>query len=223
MLKELKLSTSAIELLKWVAIFSMVVDHIHSVVLLDGTAYEWMTYIGRVSFPLFAFIVAYHMLHHVKSKRKYILQLLSLGVVSQPIFAMALPDVEYLNILFTLSLGAGLIYFVEEAFTNRKSTLAFIASITVVLLGIFIPVDYYLGGVLLPLVFWVWLQKPKYIALPAIVVFWINQGLLGVVALITFPIIYTTKALENIPVPRINKWIFYVFYPLHLFVLAMFS
>lgn len=58
----------------------------------------------RIPFPLFCFAIACNLLRGTPTPR-YVQMLLLLGIVSQPIYALALPFVEIANILFTLAAG----------------------------------------------------------------------------------------------------------------------
>ena len=63
--------------LKLLALVTMVIDHTGDVLL---PQYRWLRYIGRLSFPIYAFlIVEGHV--HTKDVRKY-LQKLSMGVLA---------------------------------------------------------------------------------------------------------------------------------------------
>ena len=63
-----KLSGSA---LKVIAVLSMVVDHSAYYLLEDGTLlYETMRCIGRIAFPVFAFLIA-EGFRHTRNRRRY--------------------------------------------------------------------------------------------------------------------------------------------------------
>ena len=90
------------EFLKWLAIISMVADHI-SEHLLDG--YQPGRAMGRLAFPLFAMLVAYNYAHYYQGRfpNKYLYRLLFFGLLTQAAYVAF--GVERLNIMVTLSLG----------------------------------------------------------------------------------------------------------------------
>lgn len=54
--------------LKILACISMVIDHLGAVVYPDAL---WMRYVGRLSFPIFAFLLA-EGFYHTKNVKKYL-------------------------------------------------------------------------------------------------------------------------------------------------------
>jgi hypothetical protein len=86
--------------IKLLAALFMVIDHV-GVVFFPETAA--LRVIGRLSFPLFAWLLAEGE-RHTRNFRQYLLRLLVLGALSQPIYQIALSG-TYINILLTLSLG----------------------------------------------------------------------------------------------------------------------
>ena len=94
--------------LKWIALITMLIDHIGAII---GYAtfsswqipwlYDVLRVIGRLSFPIFAFFIAEGW-HYTKNRKKYFLLLLIFAIISQPIYYFALnTSVFALNILFT--------------------------------------------------------------------------------------------------------------------------
>ena len=65
---EVKFSSSQQELLKWLAIVLMVLDHMGFFL----EQYAWLRYVGRVVYPLFAFLVAYNYLYNTRNKEHYL-------------------------------------------------------------------------------------------------------------------------------------------------------
>lgn len=86
--------------IKLLAALFMVIDHVGAV-FFPQTAV--LRVIGRLSFPLFAWLLVEGE-RHTHNFRQYLLRLLVLGILSQPIYQIAL-DGTYINILLTLALG----------------------------------------------------------------------------------------------------------------------
>ncbi|XQQ06384.1 MAG: TraX family protein [Leptolyngbya sp. IPPAS B-1204] len=86
--------------IKLLAALLMLIDHVGAILLPELTL---LRVIGRLSFPLFAWLLVQGEAH-TRSVHKYALRLLGLGLISQPIY-MAAFQVSRPNILFTLLLG----------------------------------------------------------------------------------------------------------------------
>ena len=104
--------------LKWIALLSMLVDHtavalyfyssMNGSPLFTRNAYYALRLVGRLAFPIFAFLLA-EGYYHTRSVKKYLLRLFVFGLVSEVPFDLALRmswiDWEYQNVYFTLFLG----------------------------------------------------------------------------------------------------------------------
>ena len=91
--------------IKLVAFGAMVVDHVGFAFFPEAL---WLRAIGRLSFPLFAWLVATGQ-QHTRSLTRYLIRLMVLAVLSQPVYvafhALGTYDSISLNIVFTLALG----------------------------------------------------------------------------------------------------------------------
>ena len=90
--------------IKLLAAIFMVIDHVGVVFFPNVLAFRM---VGRLSFPLFAWLLAQGE-QHTRNVERYLLRLLVLGIISQPLYLLALQG-EFLNILFTLVLGVGML------------------------------------------------------------------------------------------------------------------
>ncbi len=92
-------------LLRILAILLMLSDHIWATYMSFG---NWMTYIGRMAFPIFAFQIA-EGYTHTSNFKKYALRLLIFAVISEIPFNLfyssRLFNPFHQNVLFTLLLG----------------------------------------------------------------------------------------------------------------------
>lgn len=88
------------ECLKYIAMITMCVDHMGEVLFPN---YIWLRYIGRLAFPLYAYLIAtgYDL---TSNRKKYILRLCLLACLSQLGFMLFHPWWQ-LNIIFTFCLA----------------------------------------------------------------------------------------------------------------------
>lgn len=101
--------------LKLVAIITMTIDHIG--VVFGTIFYNFLRAIGRLSFPIFAFLLTEGYIH-TKSFSKYFLRLLGLAMISEVIYDYFFyGNFIYLkanNIFFTLALGLLTLWFLDK-------------------------------------------------------------------------------------------------------------
>ncbi len=213
-------------LLKLIAIISMVVDHVGHVFFPQYPVFRW---VGRIAFPIFCYCMTVGMLytHDIK---KYLKRLAIFAVISQPFYILAfqphafVENILLLNIFFTLLLSLWAVWGFKE-----KKWWIFILGI--ILLTMF-NCDYSLTGIILMLIFYLCRNRPVLGAfiyaltyIPALfngymedpLALVIGQNAIGfeIFSLLAIPLIYL-KTSSNI---KISKWFFYAFYPLHLFVI----
>lgn len=91
--------------LKIIACITMVIDHVGFLFFPDQ---EIWRIIGRLSFPLFAFLIA-EGYHHTKDVRMYVKRLFLFALISQPPYMLLLHaggmEIFELNVFFTLLTG----------------------------------------------------------------------------------------------------------------------
>jgi len=214
----LTLSSSQQELLKWLAVFTMTLDHANRTL---WPFQGWAFAVGRLAFPLFVFLLAYNLTVRRVRARRYLLPLLEFGAVSQlPVMMVLGRDVLPLNILFTLLLGVAF----TPIFTYIKRFMptgwaVFNVVLVWGLLGLF--VEYGPVGVLLIPAMQYLLARPSFFSVALVALLLPAANLFVPAALVPFALpllIWGVTRLRLAPLPR-ARWVFYAFYPVHLVAL----
>ena len=202
--------------IKLIAAATMLIDHIGAVFFPEQIIFR---VIGRASFPLFAWLAAQGQAH-TRNLRNYLLRLLALGLLTQPIYNRILQlagSSFQLNIVFTLALG---VLFISAMQAIHSRWLKAGLWITGWMLDFFLPIE---GGFWAVAVVWLmsklrpdnpfqnrclWYGGYALLAILPIFTFWPSWVEIpaALSPLITF--LYSGR--------RGNKarW-FYAFYPLH--------
>lgn len=219
----------------------MLCDHLWATLL---TGQEWLTCIGRIAFPIFAFLIA-EGITHTSDIRRYIRRLLVLAVLSEiPFNLMYGASIWYpyhQNVIWTFLIAVVLIQMIRRAESTGRRGLTAAAWVGAVVLGAVLGmvtmVDYYAVGVLTVLVFYGFRERKWWcLAGQFICLYWMNVELLGgyfyPVELFghTFELVQQGLALlALIPIWLYRgrqgyhaKWFqytCYAFYPVHMLVL----
>lgn len=210
-------------LLKLIAAVAMVTDHAG---LMFFPQYPIFRIIGRLAFPIFAFMIA-EGCHYTKSRPHYFLSVFLLGATCQTVYYIFCGD-TYLNILLTFSCSILLIYLLQLWKSRQKLLfmLPFAAAVALAyVLNGYIHMDYGFWGVM----------TPVFAALPHpargekitgrrnacnVTLLCIGLWLLAMVSggvqyysLLALPLLYLYSGKRG----KGNfKYAFYLFYPLHL-------
>lgn len=148
------------EHLRWIALGAMLLDHLWAMVVPGN---QWMTYVGRIAFPIFAFQIA-EGFRHTSNFKRYALRLLVFGVLSEiPFDLMYASTVFYpfhQNVMFTLLLGLLAIRQLDRARRRRTAGAAALGVLGAWLAGTLGMVDYGGMGVLTVVVFYVFRDIP---------------------------------------------------------------
>lgn len=211
--------------LKLLAMLLMTVDHVGLFLLPD-----WMLlrYIGRLAMPIFAWMIA-EGCTHTKNRLRYLLTLLSFGLVCQVVYLVAMASVQQC-IFITFSLSVILITVLDFA-VKKKSflSLCLLGAVFAVIcyICVFLPkdlpgtdfrVDYGIYGVMLPVCIYIARTKEEKLLAGAIclVPLAISLGFWQWFSLLSLPIL----ALYNGQRGKMKlKYLFYCYYPLHLVVI----
>ncbi len=206
--------------LKIIAMVTMLSDHIGKELF---PQFEFLQIIGRLSFPIFAYMIAEGCLY-TRDRKKYLLRIAVLAAGCQAVYFIAERSF-YQNVLVTFSLSVLTIYIIEnfKCRKNSASAVLMFSEIAAVLFLIFgmpeiikgFHIDYGIFGLLLPIA--VYFAPNRFLKV---------ISFLTVLIMLSFDLggIQWFSLLSVIPVLLYNenrgklnmKYLFYVFYPLHL-------
>lgn len=180
-LGKMDLSAAALHIL---AMAFMLMDHLWATLL---PAQEWLTCVGRIAFPIFAFM-AVEGYFHTHNLKKYLLRMLIFAVISEVPFDLMYGGTWFYpvhqNVIWTLMMGLVGIHLMETV-RKKKSTFVYIlvSAIVVILgglLGTLSMVDYYGIGVLTVFIFYFFRGRKWWCLLgQMLALYWVNVELLG--------------------------------------------
>lgn len=209
------------DFLKLIAIVSMLIDHTGAVLFPDVMAFRL---VGRLAFPLFAYCVCVGCAY-THDIRRYALRLLAFGLVSQPFYVFAFHTDWYMpNIMFTLLAGVLCIWCIQ------KNTWKHWLLLAVLFVAVSLSMLDYSGYLLTFILFYLLRGRRLWLGVVGCLSFglvlftgyddlWlgpIGLDIQGFAALSMVPILLHTHT--GI---KVNKWVFYGFYPGHLLVLGL--
>lgn len=214
--------------LKVIAMISMVIDHIALYLMEHGTVlYETMRCVGRITFPVFAFLIAEGFIH-TRSRYRYFFTLLGFAVISEiPWYLLNGADGTH-NVMFTLALGVATLMVLENLL-KRSLVLGFLWTLGMAGLAFWLGVDYEWRGILIIVIFYLFhfqtnnnIHKTNNIfrlIICSIII--VHYGLICTIfATITISLYNNHRGFIN---KNIWKYTFYIFYPLHLIIIFVYQ
>lgn len=213
--------------LKIIAVISMCFDHFGYWVF--GPQITWCNFLGRLAFPIFAYQIS-EGYTHTHDLKKYIWRLFLFAIISQipfNLFQYAIGFSLTSNVFFTLLLGLLSICAFEKI---PNKLMGIIVSGICIFLGHLLNVDYGYWGVLLVFAFYI-LRTNKVL---------LTLGFAAIIMLKYVPVLIQSNFnflnmylaiftfLAIVPILLYNgkqglktKYLLYIFYPLHLTILAV--
>lgn len=210
--------------LKLIALISMTIDHVGLYLL---PQYRILRIIGRLAFPIFAYMIA-EGCRYTAHPIRYLGTVFSIGAAYQGFCLLAMES-RHMNILLTFSLSIALIYAIRWGQTEKG--LRWLPGAGVFLLAAFLceglpmllpgtgyAVDYGFAGVLLPV--FVFLGNGKWEKLVGtavgLVFVALYYGGIQWFCLLTLPLLACYHGERG---KWKLKYLFYIYYPLHLVVI----
>ena len=213
------------DLLKWIAIVTMFIDHIGAAVVEKTNIYLLpygkvldftLRFIGRLAFPIFCFLLI-EGFYHTRNRHKYLCNLLVFAVISELPFEISfLGEIVFgfRNVYWTLAIGMIMMLLFEKIKERalEKINLWFFLTIAVcAILAEILHSDYGAIGVILIYILYKMREDRK------------QQCICGAIATayeitapIAFLLIYRYNGVRK---QKHLKYFFYAFYPLHLLLL----
>ncbi|OON97790.1 MAG: hypothetical protein ATN31_00065 [Candidatus Epulonipiscioides saccharophilum] len=234
-------------MLKLFAIITMFIDHF-AVAFLNPESTEFLLCrcLGRVSMPIFAYMLASGYIH-TRNYNKYLMRMLIMAIAAQVPFSMlAFPTYLTFENLFTMqglqvlffNLNIGFTFCIALIFLkmldirnrNYNTSKGYVVVqfiVGLILLNYSFMCDYGPYCIFIVFIFFLWqlaFKNNKYAP-------YVCTGLIFIFTLVFYhwSLIQWLAPLAIIPIMYIphtrykyDKWIFYVFYPLHLLILVLF-
>lgn len=175
--------------------------------------------IGRIAFPLFAYMLVQGFFR-TGSRKKYGLSLLIAAIISEPAFDLAfhgqLVYWKDQNVILTLLFSLIMLSLVERF--KEKPVISIIIAAAFAFFAESAYFDYGAAGILVCLIFYYSINaKPWLSCLLACIPLLIAYGSIG--AFLTVPVLYfSTNSFQKLK--KAWKYFFYAFYPAHLFILG---
>lgn len=205
--------------LKRIAMLTMLADHIGFLLIPPGPVYFLLRTIGRLSFPLFCFLLVEGFFHTGDVKR-YGRNLLLFAVISEIPFNLVCGGSwffpAYQNVFFTLFLGLCMMACLRQVHGEVWSAavvLLFAAAAWT------FQCDYHALGILMIAFLYRYRTGSISIAVPAVFAALLSLGNLCAAA-ISMVFIYFYDGTRG---KQGNKYVYYLFYPIHLLILYLLS
>ena len=217
--------------LKLIAILSMLIDHVNKALIYpnlvsnDGvltTVSNIFDIIGRIAFPLFCFMLV-EGYFKTRSRKKYLLNLLIFGVISEVPFDMfttaSFFNMNWNNVMFTVAFVLITIWIIDilkERMQKLPKTLWYFASFIIVIImciaAMYLSLDYEHHAILIGYFFYLFHDVPL-LAIPFGYASMYTQPW----ALLGFGLTLTYNGKRG----KQNKMLNYWFYPAHLLILGI--
>lgn len=236
--RRLEVTSFALHIL---AMVLMLCDHLWATVVPGN---DWLTCVGRIAFPIFAFLIV-EGYFHTKNRKAYVKRLLIFALISEIPFNLMTGgffNPTHQNVLWTFLIGIGLIRLIEKGKEKRTVRMwllvgaGVLLGCVVALLGM---VDYMHFGVLTVLVFYLFRGRRWWCFLGQLVCLAvINLELMGGLvypfelfgrewllpqqgfALLALIPIWLYRGKQG-PYNKTLKYIYYAFYPAHMLILGL--
>lgn len=230
------------EALKLIACITMLLDHIGATIVLQlvydaadagenvrelYSVYQWLRIIGRLAFPIYAFLLT-EGIRHTRSPKKYALRLALAALIAEIPFDFGLHGEftwQHQNVMVTLLLGFCAVQVMNK---TPYPLLKLLAPLPFALLARYLHADYGSNGIWLVVLFaltrdlpysalwqffgiWLIFSPGHLMMLNWLDGFALKTQELAVLAVIPISLYSGEKRSRS----RVQQWAFYLFYPVH--------
>lgn len=220
-------------ILKWIALFTMIIDHIG---LLFFPGYTILRIIGRLSFPIFAFLLAQGY-SHTHSKFQYILRLGLFAIIAEIPYDLCFHRTAFYwdsqSILVELFIGFLALICLEQ--TLRRNYLWIFGCVLALLLSLVANASYGIYGILIIMAFYAFRKTRGADMLAFLGLTYVFYGITSYslaflgesYSILQLNSVQMYACMAAVPLAIYNgklgkkpsKWMFYIVYPVHLLVL----
>lgn len=203
--------------LKVIALVSMTMDHIAYYLMEHGSLmYDLMRTMGRMAFPIFAFLLVEGYVH-TRSTGKYALNLLAFALISEAPWWLLNHDNTH-NVFFTLLLGLVAIDLITRI--GNKPLLWCVIMASICANATWLHVDYEYSGILLICAFHFFLPDKVTKCLLA-TLFMYQYGVVGLWLGLAVILCYNGE--RGFIKGQYAKYLCYAYYPLHYIALLLYA
>lgn len=219
----------------------MLCDHLWATVIPGN---DWLTCVGRLAFPIFAFLIV-EGYFHTRSLKRYVGRLFLFALLSEVPFDLVMGGTAFYpvhqNVLWTFLIGIGLIVCNEWARGKGRLWLRAVTAVATVVLGLLLGLvsfaDFHFAGVFMVLTFYFFRGRKWWnflgqllamayinleilaglsypVSLAGVTFFFPQQGF----ALLSLPLIWLYRGRQGYH-SRAFQYGCYAFYPVHLLLL----
>ena len=193
--------------LKYIAFISMLIDHVNNALItpfLNGKGFllhlsNLFSILGRIAFPIFVFFIV-EGFFKTSNRKKYLITLLLFGVISEVPFDMFTSkvffDPYWNNIMFTLALCLITIWIIGISCAVAMA----------------LSLDYDYHAIIVAYIFYIFYDKP---------ILGAGLGYLSIIKELYSCLGFAMTVTYNGERGRQNKWINYLFYPVHILILGI--
>ncbi len=211
-------------MLKWLAMTTMLVDHI--AILLSGygisqVAYYTMRSVGRIAFPVFAFLLAEGFVH-TRSFGKYLGRIIVFAVITEPVFDLFMHGMIITpgaNILFNFAMALIALYFWAKTENDKiwKRVSAVFLILVLMAFAWKLGLEYSWKCIFIVMIMYCLRYNIALRNVAVGIVLITDSSWLGIFSLVgLLPITFYNGESGKFP-----KWFGYIFYPLNLLVLLV--
>lgn len=213
--------------LKLIALITMLLDHIGAILIVSSGPYYILRLIGRIAFPIFCFLLVEGFLH-TKNFSNYAFRLFLFALISEIPFNLAFYHTVFYrdsqNVFFTLLIGLFVIACLDylEHTLSDKLGICLICRVIAILTGMgiawYFKTDYSYTGILIIALLYLF-RNNRTIAVADACFFLTLASSMEISSFVCLPLIRAYNGERGLSL----KYVFYLFYPVHLLILYLIS